>query len=50
MRIRHLIEIKWYHILFGLFGLLAVVFVLVWIFLSRSGPGYFVEDETDIVH
>jgi hypothetical protein len=32
-----------------LLGVLAVMFVLVWIFLARGGPSYFVEDETDIV-
>jgi len=49
MKVRNLVEIKWYHILFGLLGLFAVLFVLAWILLSRTGPSYFIEDETDIV-
>jgi len=42
-------RIKWYYLLFGLLGLLAVLLVVVWIFLAKDGPSYFVEDETDIV-
>ncbi len=43
------VEIKWYHLLIALGGLVAVLFVLIWILLAKGGPGYFVEDETDIV-
>ena len=46
---RTIFEIKWYHIVFGLLGVLAVLFALFWLFISKTGVGSFVEDETDIV-
>ena len=49
MSVYRVFSIKWYHILFGLLGLLAVLVIAVWILLEKDGPSYFVEDETDIV-
>ena len=42
-------QIKWYHLLFGFVGLLAVLAILAWLFLSKTHVSSFVEDETDIV-
>ncbi len=42
-------SIKWYHILFGLLGLLGIVALVVFFMMAGKGPSYFVEDETDIV-
>ena len=42
-------QIKWYHFLFGFLGLLAVLLVGVWLFLSKTSVASFVEDEADIV-
>ncbi len=41
-------EIKWYHLVFGLLGLLVVVSVLFWLFVGKSRVKYFHEDETDM--
>jgi len=49
MKLYRSFEIKWYHLLFGLLGLVTVVFVLLWLFISKSQVKNFVEDETDIV-
>ena len=49
MSVYRVFRIKWYHVLFGLLGLVAVVLVLAFFLVSRKGPSYFVEDETDIV-
>ena len=49
MQIYRSFEIKWYHLLFGLLGVLAVVFVLLWLFVGKSRVRNFFEDETDIV-
>ncbi len=49
MSVYRVFRIKWYHILFGLLGLVAVVLGLVFFLMARKGPSYFVEDETDIV-
>ena len=42
-------EIKWYHLLFGFFAVVAVVVGVLLMLLSSRGPKNFVEDETDIV-
>jgi hypothetical protein len=49
MRLIPRFEIKWYHLLLGFLGILAVVLVVVVVLLSSHGPKDFVEDETDIV-
>ena len=49
MSVYRVFRIKWYHILFGLLGLLGILAVVVFFLISSKGPGYFVEDETDIV-
>jgi len=49
MKLYRSFEIKWYHLLFGLLGLVTIVFVLLWLFLSKSQVRNFVEDETDMV-
>ena len=49
MGMQRVFQIKWYHLLIGFLGILAVVLVLAWIFLARDGVSYIVEDETDIV-
>ena len=49
MKLYKSFEIKWYHLLFGLLGLITIVFVLLWMFLSKSQVKNFVEEETDIV-
>ena len=49
MKLYRSFEIKWYHLLFGLLGLVTVVFVFLWLFISKSQVKNFVEDETDIV-
>jgi len=50
MAVSRIFQIKWYHLLIGGLVLLGVLLVLLWVFLSRRGPSYFAEDETDIVH
>jgi hypothetical protein len=42
-------EIKWYHLLFGVLGIIFVLGVIVITLMNGRGPSYFVEDETDIV-
>ena len=42
-------EIKWWHLALGLGGLVAIVFGIVYFFMSKEGPSMFVEDATDIV-
>jgi len=49
MRAYRIFQIKWYHLLFGLLGLLAVVVVLLLVLLNNRRPGDLLEDETDIV-
>lgn len=49
MRVYRSWELKWYHLLIALGGLLAVGVVVVWIFMGDRRPTYFVEDETDLV-
>ena len=49
MNVKSFIEIKWYHVVIALLGIFVLLFVLLWIFLARTGPGYFHEDKTDIV-
>jgi hypothetical protein len=46
---KRVFQIKWYHIVIALAGVLAVALVLVWIFMAKGGPSGFFEDETDIV-
>ncbi|MBU0983493.1 MAG: hypothetical protein KKA42_06460 [candidate division Zixibacteria bacterium] len=43
------VEIKWYHLVFGLLGMLAVAFVLVWMFMGEKRIGNFGDDTTDLV-
>ena len=42
-------QVKWYHLLIALLCLVAVIFVLLWLFLDKRRLEYFDEDETDIV-
>jgi hypothetical protein len=49
MRAYRAFEIRWYHLLIALGGLVAVLFVLVWMFLARDGVRAIHEDKTDIV-
>ncbi len=49
MKVYRAFEIRWYHILIALGGLVAVVFVLAMLFLSKDGVRTIVEDKTDIV-
>ncbi|MFZ5981232.1 MAG: hypothetical protein ACOYVF_11435 [Candidatus Zixiibacteriota bacterium] len=49
MKLIRAFEIKWYHILFGLLGLLTIVFVLLWLFIGKSQVNKFTEEKTDMV-
>lgn len=49
MRAYRAFEIRWYHLLFAIGALVAVIFVLVWLFLAKDGVRTIVEDKTDIV-
>lgn len=49
MSVYRVFSIKWYHIVFGLLGILGIILLLVAIMMAGKGPGYFTEDETDIV-
>ena len=49
MKLYRSFEIKWYHLLFGLLGLVTVVFALFWVFISKNQVKNFVEEETDMV-
>lgn len=46
---RGIFQVKWYHLLFGFLGIIAVAVLIAWFFLSKENVSYFVEDETDIV-
>ncbi len=49
MQVYRTFELRWYHLLIALGGLVAVIFVLVWLFLAKDGVRTIVEDKTDIV-
>lgn len=49
MRILRTIEIKWYHLLLGLFAFAGIIFVILWFFSGNRRIMRIVEDETDIV-
>lgn len=49
MRAYSAFEVRWYHLLIALGGLVAVIFVLVWMFMAKDGVRRIVEDKTDIV-
>jgi uncharacterized membrane protein len=48
MSVYRVFSIKWYHILFGLLGLIGIVAGVVLVLIAGKGPDYFVSDETDI--
>ncbi|MCP4685739.1 MAG: hypothetical protein GY867_09885 [bacterium] len=49
MKVYRAFELRWYHLLIALGGLVAVIFVLALLFLSKDGVRTIVEDKTDIV-
>lgn len=46
---RGVFQVKWYHLLFGFLGIIAIATMIAWFFLSKESVANFVEDETDIV-
>ena len=42
-------RLKWYHILFGVLGVVFVAGIVVYFMFGRNRLEHFVEDETDIV-